>query len=66
MIAFRYALRNVAMKVADKSFTAEGVEFPAGSFVIATAGGPGGRTRRRREVRSDRCGVDGAAGGGDA
>ncbi len=35
MIAFRYTLRNVAMKIADKSFTAEGVEFPAGSFVIA-------------------------------
>ncbi len=34
MIAFRYALRSVAMKVADKSFSAEGVEFPAGSFVI--------------------------------
>ncbi len=35
MIAFRYALRSVPMKIADKSFTAEGVEFPAGSFVIA-------------------------------
>jgi Zinc carboxypeptidase len=35
MIAFRYALKNVPMKIADKSFTAEGVEFPAGSFVIA-------------------------------
>jgi hypothetical protein len=35
MIAFRYKLKNVPMKIADKSFTAEGVEFPAGSFVIA-------------------------------
>jgi hypothetical protein len=35
MIAFRYTSRTVAMKIADKSFTAEGVEFPAGSFVIA-------------------------------
>jgi hypothetical protein len=35
MIAFRYKLRNVPMKIADKSFTAEGVELPAGSFVIA-------------------------------
>jgi len=35
MIAFRYALRNVPMKIADKSFTSEGIEFPAGSFVIA-------------------------------
>src|SRR5262249_21173914 len=34
MIAFRYRLRNVPMKIADKSFTAGGVEFPAGSFVI--------------------------------
>jgi hypothetical protein len=35
MIAFRYRLRNVAMKIADKSFKAEGIEFPAGSFVIS-------------------------------
>jgi hypothetical protein len=35
MIAFRYKLRNVPMKIADKSFTAEGVDFPAGSFVIS-------------------------------
>jgi hypothetical protein len=35
MIAFRYKLRNVAMKTAEKSFTADGVEFPAGSFLIA-------------------------------
>ena len=35
MIAFRYKLKNVPMKIAEKSFTADGVEFPAGSFVIA-------------------------------
>jgi hypothetical protein len=35
MIVFRYKLRSVGMKVAEKGFTAEGVEFPAGSFVIA-------------------------------
>jgi hypothetical protein len=35
MIAFRYRLRNVAMKIAEKSFFAGGVDFPAGSFVIA-------------------------------
>ena len=35
MIAFRYALKTVPMKIADKSFSADGVEFPAGSFVIA-------------------------------
>jgi hypothetical protein len=34
MITFRYRLRDVAMQVAEKGFTAEGVEFPAGSFVI--------------------------------
>ena len=34
MVAFRYKLRAVSMKVAEKSFTAEGVEFPAGSFVV--------------------------------
>jgi len=35
MIAFRYKLRSMPMKIAEKGFTAEGVEFPAGSFVIA-------------------------------
>ena len=35
MIAFRYRLRNVPMKVADKSFAADGIDCPAGSFVIA-------------------------------
>jgi hypothetical protein len=35
MIAFRYALRNVPMKIADKSFTADGVDFPTGSFVVS-------------------------------
>jgi hypothetical protein len=34
MIAFRYRLKNVPMKVADRSFKVEGIEFPAGSFVI--------------------------------
>jgi hypothetical protein len=34
MIAFRYRLKNVPMKVAEKSFTAEGVTFPAGSFIV--------------------------------
>jgi Zinc carboxypeptidase len=35
MIALRYRLRGTAMKIADKSFTSDGVECPAGSFVIA-------------------------------
>ena len=30
MIAFRYRLKNMPMKIAEKSFTAEGVDFPAG------------------------------------
>src|SRR5262249_55461957 len=34
MIAFRYALKSVPMKIAEKGFTADGVELPAGSFVI--------------------------------
>jgi hypothetical protein len=40
MIAFRYRFKQVAMKIADKSFTAEGVDFPAGSFVITNAPDP--------------------------
>lgn len=35
MIAFRYKLRNTPMKIADKTFTAENIEFPAGSFVVS-------------------------------
>jgi hypothetical protein len=34
MITFRYVLKNVAMKVAEAPFTAEGVKFPAGSFIV--------------------------------
>ena len=34
MISFRYRLKNVPMKIAEKSFTADGVTFPAGSFVV--------------------------------
>ncbi len=35
MITFRYRLKNVPMKIVEKSFSAEGMEFPAGSFVIS-------------------------------
>ncbi|HEY7496949.1 MAG TPA: M14 family zinc carboxypeptidase [Vicinamibacterales bacterium] len=35
MAAFRFKLRSVPMKIASKSFTAERIEFPAGSFVIS-------------------------------
>jgi hypothetical protein len=34
MIALRYRLRAVPMKIAEKSFTVDGVEFPPGSFVV--------------------------------
>ena len=34
MIAFRYRLRQLPMLVAEQSFSAEGVSFPAGSFVV--------------------------------
>ena len=41
MVVFRYALRHVPMKIAEKSFSAEGVDFPAGSFVIPPPADPG-------------------------
>jgi hypothetical protein len=34
MITLRYALPTAAMKVAKRSFTADNVDFPAGSFII--------------------------------
>jgi hypothetical protein len=34
MIAFRYKLRTVSMRIAEKSFKVDGVEFPAGSFIV--------------------------------
>jgi hypothetical protein len=34
MISFRYRLKSVPMKIAEKGFTASGVEVPAGSFII--------------------------------
>jgi hypothetical protein len=44
MIVFRYRLRTTAMKIAEKSFTAEGVEFPAGSFVVTGPPSPSARS----------------------
>jgi hypothetical protein len=46
MVAFRYKLKSVAMKIADKSFTADGIEFPAGSFIVA----PGSEAQVRAAV----------------
>jgi hypothetical protein len=40
MIAFRYRLKGLPMRIAEKSFTAEGIEFPAGSFVISPVSDP--------------------------
>jgi hypothetical protein len=34
MIAFRYKMRTLAMKIAEAEFTADGVKFPAGSFIV--------------------------------
>ncbi len=34
MITFRWRLKELPMRITQKSFTAEGIEFPAGSFVI--------------------------------
>ena len=38
MITFRYRLKQVPMKIAEKAFTVDKVEFPAGSFVVTDAG----------------------------
>jgi hypothetical protein len=35
MVAFRYKLRNVPMKITDRATTIDGVAIPAGSFVVA-------------------------------
>ena len=34
MISFRYRLKNVPMKVAEAQFSAEGMTFPPGSFIV--------------------------------
>lgn len=56
MIAFRYRLKNVPMKIAEQSFTAEGITFPAGSFIISG-------TADRQAVQSavESLGLTGAA-----
>ncbi len=56
MITFRYRLKDVPMKIAEQRFTAEGIEFPAGSFVI-------GDMSRAAAVRAaaEELGLNGAA-----
>ncbi len=55
MIAFRYRLRNVPMRIAEKSFTAEGIEFPAGSFIV------GGLPTAAARAAIEELGLTGAA-----
>jgi hypothetical protein len=50
MIAFRYRLKNLAMKVAEDSFSVNGVSFPAGSFIVS--GSAADMQAARREVES--------------
>jgi hypothetical protein len=35
MVAFRYRLKTLPMKIAEQSFTADGHTFPAGSFIVS-------------------------------
>jgi hypothetical protein len=36
MVSFRYAVKNVPMKIAKANFSASGMDFPAGSFIVST------------------------------
>ena len=67
MIAFRYRLKNVAMKIAEQSFTAEGVTFPAGSFIVTgiMADQQAEVAPHCRVVRSHRRGAVVGSDGGD-
>jgi hypothetical protein len=40
MVTLRYGLKDVAVEVAEKPFTAAGVSFPAGTFLIPADAGP--------------------------
>jgi hypothetical protein len=37
MVTLRYGLKDVAIQIAEKSFTADGITFPAGTFLIPTS-----------------------------
>ncbi len=50
MITFRYGLRNLPMKIAEDSFSVNGVKFPAGSFIIT--GSANDLANVRKEVES--------------
>jgi hypothetical protein len=47
MITFRFRVKDAAVRVAEEAFTAEGVEFPAGSFVLT---GSDAQLRAAREA----------------
>lgn len=57
MISFRYRLRNVNMRVAQDSFSANGVHFPAGSFVVTGSAAD----LQRARVQIDSLGLTAAA-----
>jgi hypothetical protein len=50
MISFRYRLKNVPMRVAEDSFSVNGVHFPAGSFIVS--GSAADVQAARREIES--------------
>ena len=66
MIALRYKLRGVPMKIAEKSFTADGVEFPAGSFVVLPPADLAAVRAAVGELGLTAVALPGGAGGADA
>jgi hypothetical protein len=56
MVTFRYRLRDLPMTVAEQPFTVGGVDFPAGSFIIA---GSPDQLRTARTI-ADSLGLTGA------
>jgi hypothetical protein len=44
MVAFRYKLRTTPMKVVEKGFSTDGIDFPAGSLIVEGAAGAAART----------------------
>ncbi len=57
MITFRFRTKSAAVRVAEESFTAEGVTFPAGSFILT---GSDAQLREAREA-AIALGLTGAA-----
>ncbi|MDE3154893.1 MAG: hypothetical protein KGN76_07300 [Acidobacteriota bacterium] len=59
MITLRYALKDLKVEAADKDFKAEGIDFPAGSFIVATSQGANVASRVQEAV--EQLGLTGAA-----